>query len=259
MREETLREIFLLDAELKKAMTNHGRLLADCMELQVKADEIIHKYKYSRLRNAFDFRGFLEKAKAADDASVLSQLVLPLVKPHTDKYFRLGQVEDLLTAQAKQDEVAEAAAKGEEIEYRFEDEIEEERIEGNYQAILKTLLDTLLGKQEFELQEFNRVLETKYFDSVFRNSDYYSFLVHLCQKKEYDLSELRKKQDTFLEKTMAALVSEEKGRRYRGLRFRLELLSDFDEQEEEQILHRVTLPDGTYEFCTSNIRFVRMD
>lgn len=68
-------------------MQNHGRLLADCMELQVRADEILHRYKYSRLRSAFDFRGFLERARAADDASVLGELVLPLFRPYRRRFF----------------------------------------------------------------------------------------------------------------------------------------------------------------------------
>ena len=47
---ESLKGIYQLETELKKAMANHGELLADCMDLQVRADEMIHKYKYSRLR-----------------------------------------------------------------------------------------------------------------------------------------------------------------------------------------------------------------
>lgn len=270
IREETLKEIFVLDAELKKAMTNHGRLLADCMELQVRADEIIHKYKFSRLRNAFDFRGFVEKARSADDASVLSNIVLPMFKPHINKYFALGQVEGLLSASAKQEETPESVQTEKEEDYRFDDEIEEERIDGNYRAILKTLLDTLLTRDSFDLAEFNRILQNKYFDDIFRNSDYYSFLVHLCQKRDYDLSEIRKKQDTFLEGILAGLLREQKENRYRGLRFRLELLSDqtveesdFDSgnaapaQEPPSLVHSMSGPDGESVFETTNIRFVR--
>lgn len=266
VKEETLREIFLLDSELKKAMMNHGRLLADCMELQVRADEIIHKYKFSRLRNAFDFRGFAEKAKEADDASALSYLVLPLLSPHTGKFFAPGQVDDLLTAPARQEETPEEAGSGEEEDYRFEDEAEEERIDDNYRAILKTLLDTLLMKQSFDLKEFNEILEIKYFDEIFRNSDYYSFLVHLCQKREYDLSQVRKKQDTFLEGILAKMLLEMKENKYRGLKFRIELLSDQnaaevdgDQEEQPELLHSVSGNGGDFEFKTSNIRFIRKE
>ncbi|MBQ9119476.1 MAG: hypothetical protein IJY09_05395 [Lachnospiraceae bacterium] len=265
-RESGLQEIFLLDTELKKAMMNHGRLLADCMELQVRADEIIHKFKYSRLRNAFDFRSFAEKAKEQNDASLLSTLVLPLFKPHTGKFFAVGSVDELLNAPVKEDEVAEKVEEGEEVMYRFEDEIEEERIGSNYHAILKTLLDTLLVRERFDLKEFNKILEDKYFDEIFRNSDYYSFLVHLCQKREYDLTELRKKQDTFLEGILAKMLLESGDRKYRGLRFRVRLLSDMTKepeeamgslQEEEELLHRFESRNKNCEFVTTNLEFIR--
>ena len=257
-KEGTLREIFLLDSELKKAMQNHGGLLADCMELQVRADEILHRYKYSRLRSAFDFRGFLERARAADDASVLGELVLPLFRPYRRRFFPPGQVETLLTAAARQEESTESAGAGEEQDYVFDDDAEEERINGNYRAILKTLLDTLLVKPAFDLAEFNRILETRYFDGIFRNSDYYSFLVQLCQKREYDLSGLEKKQDTFLEGILSGMLRETGEKRFRGLRFRLELLSDLDLRETagEELVHGAAA-EGR-ESVTANIRFVRL-
>lgn len=259
--ERALKEIFLLDSELKKAMTNHGRLLADCMELQVKADEIIHKYKFSRLRNAFDFRDFLERAKERDDASYLAELVLPLFRPRTGKYFSLSQVDNLLSVSVQNEEKPQAVQDGEEADYRFDDELEEERIDGNYRAVLRTLLDTLLVRQEFDLAEFNRVLENKYFDAIFKNSDYYSFLVQLCQKRLYDLAEIRKKQDTFLDGILAGLLSELPDSKYRGLRFSVELLSDMEQEdgaEGTQLAHSIFGDAGGETFFTSNIRFRRL-
>lgn len=252
------REIFLLDSELQKAMTNHGGLLADCMELQVKADEIIHKYKFSRLKNAFDFRGFLEKAKEQEDASLLGELVLPLLKPHVRKHFSVSQVDNLLLAAMPNEERPQPVQKGEEEDYRFEDEIEEERIDGNYQAVLKTLLDTLLVRPRFDLAEFNTILETKYFDEIFKNSDYYSFLVQLCQKRVYDLAEIRKKQDTFLDGILAHMLGELPEGKYRGLRFSVELLSDIGQEDAPpgELTHGEDGRGGV--FCTSNIRFCRL-
>lgn len=253
-----LKEIFLLDSELKKAMTNHGRLLADCMELQVKADEIIHKYKFSRLKNAFDFRGFLEKAKEQDDASYLGELVLPLLKPRIGKHFSLSQVDNLLLAAVPNEEKPQSVQDGREEDYRFEDEVEEERIDGNYNAVLKTLLDTLLVRPQFDLAEFNTVLETKYFDEIFKNSDYYSFLVQLCQKRVYDLEEIRKKQDTFLDGILARMLAGLPEGKYRGLRFAVELLSDFGGQEsgDAELVHGEDGEGGASR--TSNIRFRRL-
>ena len=58
-------------------------------------------------------------------------------------------------------ESTESAGAGEEQDYVFDDDAEEERINGNYRAILKTLLDTLLVKPAFDLAEFNRILDTR--------------------------------------------------------------------------------------------------
>lgn len=253
-----IKEIFLLDTELQKAMANHGKLLSDCMELQVRADEIIHKYKFSRLKNAFDFRGFLERAKEIDDASCLSEVVLPLLKPHIGKRFSLSQVENLLLAAAPGEEKPQMLLSGKEEDYRFEDEVEEERINGNYQAVLKTLLDTLLIKKQFDLAEFNEILETKYFDEIFKNSDYYSFLVQLCQKRVYDLEKIQKKQDTFLDGILAAMLAELPKGRYQGLCFQVKLLSDLGNGggQAEELSHEGG--GGGNRFFTSNIRFIRM-
>lgn len=249
------REIFCLDKELQKAMANHGRLLADCMELQVRADEIIHKYKYSRLKNAFDFGSFLSKAKERDDASCLEELVLPLLMPRIQKHFSLSQVENILLAPMPNEEKPQPLAEGLEEDYRFEDEIEEERIDGNYGAILGTLLDTLLERPQFDLAEFNGILENKYFDEIFKNSDYYSFLVQLCQKRVYDLDEIRKKQDTFLDGILARMLTSLPEAKYRGLRFGIELVSDIGEEPAE-LSHGEAGKEGM--FRTSNIRFCRL-
>ncbi|MDE6873972.1 MAG: hypothetical protein K2P87_05900 [Lachnospiraceae bacterium] len=255
---QAFKEIFRLDKELQKAMANHGRLLADCMELQVRADEIIHKYKFSRLKNAFDFGSFLSKAKEQDDASCLGELVLPLLMPQIKKHFSLAQVENILLAPVPNEEKPQSFQDGCEEDYRFEDEIEEERIDGNYGAILKTLLDTLLERPRFDLAEFNEVLEDKYFDEIFKNSDYYSFLVQLCQKRLYDLEEIRKKQDTFLDGILARMLAGLPDTKYRGLRFGIELVSDIGGEDAQAggLSHGEPGKGGA--FCTSNVRFYRL-
>ena len=141
--------------------------------------------------------------------------------------------------------------------------MEEERIDGNYRAILTTLLDTLLVKSQFNLKEFNEILEIKYFDEIFQNSDYYSFLVHLCQKRKYDLAQVKKKQDTFLEGILARMLFEMQENRYRGLSFRIELLSDQVVEEGggtaegPELSHSIARDGKEFEFKTSNIRFIR--
>ena len=93
--------------------------------------------------------------------------------------------------------------------------------------------------------------------------------MHLCQKKEYDLAELRKKQDTFLEGILADMLRESGDRKYRGLRFEVRLLSDAAKEqmsgaitesitaEEEELKHCFDGKQGECEFVTTNLEFIR--
>lgn len=249
---ETLGEIYQLETELKKAMANHEELLSDCMDLQVRADEMIRKYKFSRLRGAFDFRAFVTAAEEAEDMSLLSHLIEPLLLPRLRKQFTLLQTEELLALPPEAGETADLLGEAKEEMYRFEDEIEEERISGNYAAIVKTLFDELLCAERLTLSELNKKLEIRFFDGIFRNSDYYSFLVHICQKKEYDLDAVRKKQDTFFEGILAKLLEEQTFQKYSGLKFRLVM-----EPEAEELIHRIACPERDAVFMTTEIVFER--
>ena len=250
---ESLRGIYQLETELKKAMANHGELLADCMDLQVRADEMIHKYKYSRLRGAFDFRGFVSAAEEAQDVTLLAHLVEPLLAPKLQKHFSLLQTDELLSLPAEGGETAETVEEAKEEMYRFDDEIEEERISGNYAAIVKTLFDELLAAERVSLSTLNRKLEMKFFDGIFKNSDYYSFLVHICQKKEYDLDLIRTKQDTFFEGILAELTKEPGMKKYAGLKFCLVM-----KPEAEELVHKIAGLERDATFVTTEIVFERI-
>ena len=250
---ESLRGIYQLETELKKAMANHGELLADCMDLQVRADEMIHKYKYSRLRGAFDFRGFVAAAEEAQDVTMLAHLVEPLLAPKLQKQFSLLQTDELLAIPPEAGETAETVEEAKEEMYRFDDEIEEERISGNYAAIVKTLLDELLAAERVSLSALNRKLELKFFDGIFKNSDYYSFLVHICQKKDYDLDRIKTKQDTFFEGILAKLLSEPGMKKYDGLKFCLVM-----KPEAEELVHKIAGLERDATFVTTEIVFERM-
>ncbi len=250
---ESLKGIYQLETELKKAMANHGELLSDCMDLQMRADEMIRKYKFSRLRGAFDFRGFVSAAEEAQDVTLLSHLVEPLLFPKLQKQFTLLQTDELLSVPPEVGETAEAVEEAKEEMYRFDDEIEEERISGNYAAIVKTLFDELLSTDRVSLSSLNRKLELKFFDGIFKNSDYYSFLVHVCQKKEYDLERIAKKQDTFFEGILAELLKDSSMHKYSGLKFCLIM-----KPEAEELVHRIAGLERDASFVTTEIVFERM-
>lgn len=257
---EVFRDIYQLETELKRAMSNHSRLLADCMELSKQADERIRNYKFSRLRSAFDFQDYLACMMQENDIRVLEEAMLPMAAPYIRKRLAFENLADLLSYPEEREEQPEKEEEKKEAMYRFDDEIEEERIGENYLAILKTLLDTLLTRESFDLAAFNKILELKYFDDIFRNSDYYSFLVHLCQKREYDLEEVLKKQDTFLEDSMAELLLQMPGR-YRGLRFRVDVADEVQTDakgQEELLYHKIAGAHRDSEFVTSNLYFTRL-
>lgn len=258
----TLEDIYELESELKKAMNHHSLLLADCMELQVKSDEIIHKYKFSRLRNAFDFNSYIEKTKEFGDITLLLTLVSPMFAPQIKKSFYLGNVEELLSYPGNKEEIGEEVKEAKEETYQFSDEVEEERIQNNYFAMIKVLLQMLKTREVFTLVDFNRELVLTFFDDIFVNSDYYSFLVHLCQRKVYNLKEIMEHQDTFLDAILVHFLKQEGNQKFGNLNFSIHLNSDVNEsmkQEEkwEQIIHEVTLNHGEREFTTMNIRFIR--
>lgn len=279
------RDISQLETELKRAMLGHSRLLADCMDLSRQADERIRGYKFSRLRNVFDFSDYLKRMMDLDDTELLAATAIPMFAPSVRKTLSFYNLSDLLSYPEEREEEPEKEEKIKEEMYRFDDEIEEERIGDNYKAILKTLLDTIQSREQFGLETFNRILELKYFDDIFRNSDYYSFLVHICQKKEYDLEKVVEKPETFLEDILTELLSESGGR-YRGLRFQVEMRGPGDEESVEQaedssagktkeksveragedpdsrlsglLRHVIAGPEKDSEFVTSNLIFTRL-
>lgn len=61
-------------------------------------------------------------------------------------------------------------------------------------------------------------------ERVMRNADYYSFLVHLAQKKQYDVKEMTEKPDTFLEEAVKVFLEEHK--QYEDVTIQLTMLPE---------------------------------
>ena len=201
-KHDTAGEIFYLEAELKKAITKHSELLAACTDLQIKADEIIEGAKYSKLRRSFNFKDALRTMMDRGDSTVLEKLIVPILSLNTKKQFSLCAIDQLLLAKPATEEKGEKIKEEvEAVEYIYEDELEEQRISHNYVAIIKVLLDKLstceIG-EGFDLRSFNETI-ADIFDGIYSNGDYYSMLVHMCQKKRYDIEEVAVDTDTFFE------------------------------------------------------------
>lgn len=224
---ETAADIYLLETELKKSLGKHSELLNACTELQKLADEIIYKSKFSRLRRSFDFKQAMKTVMEQEDASLLAYTMLPLMNLNIKKTFSLEAIDKLLTYKAPEEEKGDEVKKAEPEEiYVYEDELEEQRIEDNYEGFLKVLFDMLLERSQFKLQELNDELIGIFGQDFMKNGDYYSFLVHLSQKSSYKVDSIMKKPDTFLEEHIVDFCQNNSSADYEQLEFQLDFYGD---------------------------------
>lgn len=226
----TLNDIYQLATQLKIAMNKHGQLLSACTELSVTADEIIKKSKLRKLRNGFDFRNILARMIKQDDMSILESLITPLFDIRIRKSFNVIAVDNMLTMKPERKEQAERTEAEEEKEIIFPDEEEEKRMNHNFVVFMKELLEKLRGQERFDLQEFTEGLAGKYSEKIYRNSDYYAFLVHLCQKKHYRMDG-KDRQETFLDGIIETYFTAEDEERFGGLAFDIIMGSEEELQE----------------------------
>ena len=245
---EALSEIYRLDMELKKAIQKHSELLSACTELQKRVDDTVGQAKLSRLRSSFDFKEALARIMREDEPKLLEVLVEPLLGINVRKMFSFSAIDDMLSYPPENREVSEKVeADKEVVEYVYEDELEERRINDNFTYLIGFLFRMLKEMESFSLKEFNERLKNQFGDSLFNNSDYYTFLIHLSQKKDYDIAALLKKPDTFLEGAMAAAIKADKEmKEYEDYRFKLIM-----DEENKELLRLNSV------FEITNIRFER--
>ena len=235
-------EIYQLDTELKIAMNNHLKLLSACTQLGIMADEMVKKAKLGRLRPSFDFRNALQLAMKQDDITLLGPLVRPIMGLNINKTFGIRRIEELLTYRAGREEKAELIEDSVVENIVYDDELEDERIRQNYSSLIKLLLSLLKRRESFELRTFNELAVKIFGDALFDNGDYYSFLVHLCQKKEYSFDADKHTMETFLDEIFMECAQKQEYEQYLGMHFTIEP----EEQDE------ITPADG---FTISDIHF----
>lgn len=215
-------EIYQLDTELKIAMNNHLKLLSACTQLGIMADEMVKKAKLGRLRLSFDFRNALQLAMKQDDITLLGPLVRPIMGLKINKTFGIRRIEELLTYRAGREEKAELIEDAVAENIVYDDELEDERIRQNYSSLIKILLSLLKRRESFELRTFNELAGKIFGDALFDNGDYYSFLVHLCQKKEYSFDTDKHTMETFLDEIFMECAQKQEYEQYLGIHFTIE-------------------------------------
>lgn len=201
-------EVYTLELEIKKAMFKHSELLSMCTSMQLQVDEVIKKSKLSTLRSSFDFMHGLSVMMEKDDARCLEHMVLPLLDIKKPKWFPLSQTEQLLSLPAEVTEENEKISEGKEEVYVYEDEVEDARISDNFEALIVLLLEKLKKENHFSLEDLNKEYTLFFGSQVLKNADYYTFLIHMCQKDRYNLDEIRKKPDTFFEELIYPIIQE---------------------------------------------------
>ena len=215
-------DIYYLETELKKTIFRHKELLTACTDLQMKADEIIEKAKYSKIKREFDFKNALGIIMEKDDTTLLDCIIKPFLGININKRFSLKSIDKLLSIKSDKKEANEVV-KTDLVEenYVYDDEIEDERIRFNYVNIIHEFMECVFEYEKFDLIKFNAILRNKYGDDIFKNGDYYSMLVHLSQKSEYVFDEIIEKQDTFLDDYMKDVLKEYDESLYKGLKLKL--------------------------------------
>lgn len=206
---KTIEEIYDLEMQLKKAIQKHSELLRACTDLQIQADEMIYRARFKALRRGFDFKKALYLMQEQDKPELLGAMILPLLDLNRKKTFDLPMMDQLLTYRPDKEETGEKVKQYEEETYIYEDETEEQRIAENYGYLLENLLEFIKERERFTLLEFHEKLDETLGKKVFSNADYYSFLIHLCQKKDYRVEQVRKNPDTFFEEIFSQWLGEQ--------------------------------------------------
>ena len=119
-----------------------------------------------------------------------------------DKKFSLTNVDNMLTFKPDNGEKGEKIQQVDEENYIYPDELEDTRLKNIYGVFMDSLFEKVRREEEFTLGEWLEELGQGQETDVMKNGDIYSFIVHLCQKREYDLRQSVNKPDTFFEEIM---------------------------------------------------------
>lgn len=245
--EQTIVDIYNLENELKRATNRHANLLSACTDLQIKVDDMVRRAKLNKLKNSVDFKGVFNRIVKEDKPELLYEMVKPFTGIKIQKTFDLNKIDDFLSYNFEKEEHGELIEEKEQIEIKFDDEIEDERIENNYVVIMLSLLKCIKENGRISLLEFNEYLKETFTEKILSNGDYYSFVIHLCQKKEYDLNNITKEPDTFLEGILSTNMKSKLLSEYSDLKFDIE----FFETEQTIKINNI--------FEITNVEFVRKE
>lgn len=231
LNQRSLAEISQLETQLKQTIYNHSRLIAQTTQLSQLSDQIIGRAKLRKLRPVFDFRQTLSRLMEEDNPQWMESIVAPLLVPHVEKSFSIRSIDNILTLRTDETQEVEKVEKRIlDTDFRYEDEILDDKISRNFATLFYELCDQIRKWKTVSLKEYNGILEIKFGEEVFANRDLYAFLTHLAGKRRYDVDAMLEKQETMLEEAVVRGLTEEQKGHIAHLVFELECM-----QEEVQI------------------------
>lgn len=227
LRSKALAEISQLETELKRTIYNHCRLIGETTELSQLSDQIINRAKLRKLRPVFDFKQSLIQIMKQDDPAMMRHVLEPLFAPRMERFFTMRNIDNILTLKSDDKQETEKIEKREITpDFKYEDEILEEKIGKNFAHMFFELCDQLKKWNRLSLKEYNGILEIKFGEEIYENRDYYAFLVHLAGKKQYDTSAMFEKQETMLEEMVVRHLTQEEREKIQDIRFSITFGTD---------------------------------
>ena len=216
-RKNSFRDITLLETELKKTIESHRLLMEEAASLSRMADEMVERGKARQLRPAFDFLMTMRLLQEKDAPELMGMVLSPFFLPRRRKSLAVQSIDKLVNEAREEEDLTEKREKeAPDLAFEYEDEILSRMIGQNFVMLFRELLDRLERWNTVTLPEFNAILEIKFGKEIYRNKDYYAFLVHLAKKESYVMKESFEEPETFLELYASRSFTEEEKQRFSG-------------------------------------------
>ncbi len=229
---KNLRDITRLQTLLKQTIESHSALIASTAELSRFADEMVRRSRTRSLRNSFDFETALGRIINSDEVGKLEGMIMPFLQPKREKSLAISTIDNVILQKTGESLKGE---KREELKadlgFKYEDEILNEEVGRNFAMLFKELIGRLRRWDKLTLEELNAILEVKFGEEIYKNRDYYSFLVHLAGKSIYSVVDIINSAETFLEEMIQEHMTESELEEYSDICF--EIRYDSEEIEIE--------------------------
>ena len=217
-RKNAFRDIATLETELKKTIESHRLLMEEAASLSQMADEMVERGKARQLRPAFDFLAAMKLMQEKDAPGDMGLVLAPFLLPRRRKSLSVFSIDKLVNEAREEEDLTEKREQeAPDLGFEYEDEALSRMIGQNFVLLFRELLDRLERWQTVTLPEFNAILEIKFGKEIYRNKDYYAFLVHLAKKESYPMKLCFEEPETFLELYVSRTFSEEEKQRFRHM------------------------------------------